>query len=348
MKRLNLVLLASLLTSYFSLVPSARADITISSAGDALVKTASVVLTNAQIKALAVDGSNRPVALVPAPAANQMIVPIQVMFVPYFAEAYGNINIGSILFITQLGGSDAMLSTLPEPVNFQVSNVLNTQRKPTVAGLNQWAHGTTFGFTFNANIATYKGLPLSLALWNNIAGDLTGGDPANKLLVEVWYTITSPDVPNPPPIPPPRAITSQVLGSLRNDFSGNLGFAFVPSANITVLALGRWVVSGNSGIHTLSLRDASNNVLASVTVNTSGATSGDYVFSNLGTPVSLSSGTTYLMYSGETNGADTWYNNNTTVASSSDISVTGPSYDGNIITNANSSFIPVNFKYTKP
>ena len=99
MKRLTLVLLASLLTSYFSLLPSVRAGITIPSVSNAPVKMASVVLTNAQIKALAVDGSNRPVVLVPAPAANQMIVPIQVMFVPYLADAYGNINNGSILFI---------------------------------------------------------------------------------------------------------------------------------------------------------------------------------------------------------------------------------------------------------
>jgi hypothetical protein len=78
--RLTLVLLASLLPSYFSLPPSVRAGITIPSVGDASVKIASVVLTNAQIKALAVDGSNRPVVLVPAPAANQMIVPVQGIF----------------------------------------------------------------------------------------------------------------------------------------------------------------------------------------------------------------------------------------------------------------------------
>ena len=51
--------------------------------------------------------------------------------------------------------------------------------------------------------------------------------------------------------------------------------------------LGRWVVSGNSGMHTLTIYDvAAASVIATVVINTSGATPGQYLYGSI-TPITL-------------------------------------------------------------
>jgi len=93
-------------------------------------------------------------------------------------------------------------------------------------------------------------------------------------------------------------VTGVTLSSLRNNFSGWIGFRFaVGSAPITVTQLGRWVVSGNSGNHTVKLIvEAGNDVSgASVTVNTSGAPAGQFAYATLANALTLTPGTTYVL-----------------------------------------------------
>lgn len=112
-------------------------------------------------------------------------------------------------------------------------------------------------------------------------------------------------------------ILTQTVGTLRNDFTGCVGFIFATTATPTVTALGRWVVSGNSGSHTVYLLDTgSNTVVASVAINTSGATPGQYKYASV-TPVMLSSANNYVLCSAETNTGDQWYGDDTTINSTS-------------------------------
>jgi hypothetical protein len=99
------------------------------------------------------------------------------------------------------------------------------------------------------------------------------------------------------------------LGALRNNFSGWAGFKFtVGSTGITVNQLGRWVVSGNTGTHTVKLVQVSNGAtLGSVSVNTLGATAGAFDFVALGTSINLSANTAYYILSQETSGGDQFY-----------------------------------------
>jgi hypothetical protein len=100
------------------------------------------------------------------------------------------------------------------------------------------------------------------------------------------------------------------FGSLRNDFSGWIGFSFqVGAAPLTVIDLGRWVVSGNSGRHTVQLWNADGTAIsgASVTVNTVGQPAGQFAYATLTTPVTLAANTTYILMSQEVYGADQWY-----------------------------------------
>ena len=98
---------------------------------------------------------------------------------------------------------------------------------------------------------------------------------------------------------------------LRNNFSGWLGMQFTTGAGgMTVHSLGRIFVSGNSGTHTVKLVLASNGTDvpgATVSVSTAGGTSGEFVYANLPSPVTLQTNTAYYLVSEETSGGDQWY-----------------------------------------
>lgn len=145
-------------------------------------------------------------------------------------------------------------------------------------------------------------------------------------------------------------ITGQSLGTLRNNFSGIVGFKFtVGAANITVTDLGRWVPSGNSGSHTIYLTDASGTVLASVSVNTSGQPVA-YLYGSI-TPTVLTAAAAYCIISQETSSGDQFYDDDTTLTSTADITVTTSCYTtsvgGSISTSTGGlhSYGPSNFKY---
>jgi hypothetical protein len=138
-----------------------------------------------------------------------------------------------------------------------------------------------------------------------------------------------------------------------NSLSGGLGFEFVVGAsNITVTELGRWVISGNSGTHTLRLMDSSGNDLGTVSVNTSGATPGQYLYGTLGTPVVLTAGGTYCVMSDETSGGDQAYFDvtscTTTAAAAMNKYAYRTGYSGaySTVGTANYQAGPVNLKYT--
>jgi hypothetical protein len=146
-------------------------------------------------------------------------------------------------------------------------------------------------------------------------------------------------------------VTNQTLGTLRNNFTGNVGYKFtVGSSPVTVTQFGRWVVAGNSGAHTLTLvRQSDNALLATVSVPTSGATAGSFKYVALGSPVTLAANTSYFFVSSESYGADRWYDDNTTLATSP-IAVINDSeyYNGTYNNNmtVGHSYVPLDFIYT--
>src|SRR5438477_4185208 len=89
-----------------------------------------------------------------------------------------------------------------------------------------------------------------------------------------------------------------------------VGFQFtVGAVPMTVSSLGRWVVSGNSGSHTVQLFNADGTAISggSVTVNTAGQPAGQFAYTPLANPVTLSANTTYVLMSQETVSGDQWY-----------------------------------------
>ena len=149
-------------------------------------------------------------------------------------------------------------------------------------------------------------------------------------------------------------ITGFTPGVGRNDFSGFVGMKFtVGSTPLKVSALGRIYLTGNSGSHVLKLVNASDGsdvAGGSVTLTTSGGTSGQFSYAKLPNPVTLSANTSYYLASQESSGGDQWYDA-TPVTVSAAGTVNGPVYDwpgyGFYLVNSGSlSYVPVNFQYT--
>jgi hypothetical protein len=125
-------------------------------------------------------------------------------------------------------------------------------------------------------------------------------------------------------------VTGQTLGSITNSLGTAvcLGFAFLTQASpaITINQLGRWVVSGNTASHVLSITDLNGTSLASCTVNTSGQTAGQFIYCSV-TPTALTGTTQYRMFSHETNGGDSVYNDtNTSITATSVATLQGSIY----------------------
>ncbi len=109
-------------------------------------------------------------------------------------------------------------------------------------------------------------------------------------------------------------VTSFASGTLRNDYNGWVGYEFTTgSFSLTITALGRLVQSGNTQSHELALIDASSgDTVATVTVDTSGATAGQIEYASLTTQVTLLPNHEYYLVSQETSGGDDWSDKNAT------------------------------------
>lgn len=109
----------------------------------------------------------------------------------------------------------------------------------------------------------------------------------------------------------PFLIGQSLSNGTRNNFTGTVGFQFtVGASNLNVTQLGRWVVSGNSLTHDITIYDvAAATVIGTVTVNTSGAPAAAYLYGNLSSAVTLVAGKSYGIESSEVNGGDLWFEN---------------------------------------
>jgi hypothetical protein len=93
-------------------------------------------------------------------------------------------------------------------------------------------------------------------------------------------------------------------GTVRNNYTGLVGFQFIVPADGFVTHLGRFFLPGNSQVHRLELWDAANNVIAAINVGPSATNS--IVYFPLAQSVPIFAGRKYSLFSSETLGADTW------------------------------------------
>lgn len=158
--------------------------------------------------------------------------------------------------------------------------------------------------------------------------------------------------------PPTNFVSSVTLSTsaLRNNFNGWLGMRITTGTSpVVVRELGRWVLSGNTGAHTVKIVNAATSLDvpgASAVVNTSGATAGAFAYAPLAVPVTLAANTAYHVVSQEVSGGDQWYEGNNTLTYAGSVATVDQSvYSSNGSTyttgfSANNSYIPVNFRHS--
>ena len=150
-------------------------------------------------------------------------------------------------------------------------------------------------------------------------------------------------------------VTNQTLATLRNDFTGRLGFwGVVSNGNLNITDLGRWVISGDDANHTLAVYTnifGSAVLVGSVTFNCAGATTNQFGYSSVS--MTLINGGTYAIVSSEVSGGseDRWGDGTTTIQHTDRFVCQGRCYssDGVSFSNAtatDNTYGPVNFKYS--
>jgi hypothetical protein len=124
-------------------------------------------------------------------------------------------------------------------------------------------------------------------------------------------------------------VTGHTAGTLISGGTASywVGMRFTTgTAPLTVTALGRMMRSGDSSTHTLKLVAAAtgtNITGGSALVSMSGGTPGQFKYTTLAVPVTLTANTTYYLMCAETEGIDRFYDNNAVVQTTSAASVTG-------------------------
>jgi len=196
-------------------------------------------------------------------------------------------------------------------------------------------------------------------------------------VVSVYFSDLSPE---PPTVPPPASgqrirtrngkfllhngkiitsgtpasvitsvVTNQTIGTLRNNYSDFVGFAFyVGPSPITVTSLGRWITSGNTGSHTLRIVDyATGATVVSTTINTNGMAANAFGYATC-TPTVLSANVRYAILSLEVNGGDFWGNEASITVTSAINTVRSAYIDGSGLNTSSTqdvSYVPLNFRY---
>ncbi len=126
-------------------------------------------------------------------------------------------------------------------------------------------------------------------------------------------------------------VTSDMTGTIRNNFTGQAGMEFTTGASpVTVTALGRAYLPGDTQPHSVSLYRASDGtVLASASVPAGTTAQPDplgFTYQTLSTPVTLPAHTTYVLVTSETSGGDPFFDADTTVGLATGIIAIGPAW----------------------
>jgi List-Bact-rpt repeat protein len=188
----------------------------------------------------------------------------------------------------------------------------------------------------------------------NWSGGLSGGANPQTVTMSAPVTVTANFQCSGPAAT--DFLTGYALNApvLRDDFTGWVGMKITVGASpLSVSSVGRVCVAGNSGSHTVKFVSAGTGTDvpgASVLLNLSGCTPGQFLYGALASPVTLQANTAYFLASQEASGGDQWYDYGTvssTIAAtvnSSIYSVAGTSWIP--AGQASTSYVPVDFQYS--
>lgn len=147
------------------------------------------ILTDDQIKAL----PTTPIDVVPILGANKVIIPLMVSLQLTWVANYTNIDPNSSIRITPSGtpgGGGALLVTGIENPSFAVSGALAAGYSTFQLMMPDFGVDALSTSSMIPGFGLTEVNSLGLKLWmnNQASGNLTGGDPGNKLIVNTFYT----------------------------------------------------------------------------------------------------------------------------------------------------------------
>ena len=151
-------------------------------------------------------------------------------------------------------------------------------------------------------------------------------------------------------------LTSFTPGPTRRNYPDFVGLKFtVGAANLTVTALGRWVIAGNTQTHVVKLVVAATKVDVpggAVTVATAGQPGGAFTYVELPAPLTLTAGAAYYLASKENDAGDYWYDSpgttvtGTAVATANDSAFYYAAAWSESGVGPGAAYVPPNFLYT--
>jgi hypothetical protein len=214
-------------------------------------------------------------------------------------------------------------TALSSPVTLKANTAYYAVSQETSGG-DRW-------YDFATSLVTTSAGAVSNFVYSGAANPASwtvgGGASQGFIPVSFLYGGSSP---SPPPSTGTSFVTSFTKSTLRNDWSGWVGYKFtVGASNVSVTSLGRYVVPGSTGSHMVKLVSATNGMDVAggvVTVATSGASPDAFAYTALPSAVNLTANTTYYLVSQETSGGDRWYDFTSNPVTTSVASIGGIAY----------------------
>jgi uncharacterized OsmC-like protein len=235
--------------------------------------------------------------------------------------------------------------------NFTTQYLLMSGVSPEAAGGIAASPLSNSGY-YNAGAGVQlTATPIAGCSFVNWSGALTGSANPQTVTMSAPQTVTANFQCGI--APPSSFVTGYSHKVLRNDFTGWVGMQFtVGNSALSVSALGRVSVYGNTGTHTVKLVNIDGTDVAggAVSIPAIGGAAGKVNYTALASPVTLQANTAYYLLSQEVDGGDQWYDF-APLSTTSAAAVTNSlfSFAGTVwqrIGDPDTSYGPVSFQYT--
>ncbi len=238
--------------------------------------------------------------------------------------------------------------------NFTTQYLLSTNVMPVGAGGITANPASPSGYYNSGAQVQLTAAPSPVCIFLNWSGALSGNTSSQALTMSGPLTTTANFQCSGPAST--NFLTGYALNGpgVRNNFGGWVGMKVTVGASpLSVSAVGRICVAGNSGTHSVKFVSASTGSDVpggSASLNMSGCSAAQFLYASLASPITLQANTSYYVVSQEVNGGDQWYDygtvSSTIVATvnNSIYSATGSNWSA--VGAANTSYVPVDFQYS--
>lgn len=239
--------------------------------------------------------------------------------------------------------------------NFKTQYLLATTVMPVGTGTIVATPPSSDGYYDAGATVQVSAVPGESRSFGGWSGDLSGSAFAQTVLMTGPRAVTATFASVGGSGAESSLITGYGLSGqpLRNNFSGWLGMKLTLDRSVLVSTIGRLCVSGNNGIHTVKLVNASTNQDvpgSAVSVNMTSCIPGQFQFAPLAAATMLEAGGSYYLVSQESNGGDRWYDTGQ-IATTSEGRVNYSVYSNDGLRwtaqgGLNASYGPSSFQYT--